>query len=47
MGKSLIFRKHVVFGQVVEGMEVVRKMAKTPTDNQDRPKLPVKIISCA
>jgi cyclophilin family peptidyl-prolyl cis-trans isomerase len=24
--------KHVVFGQVIDGMDVVREMAKVPTD---------------
>jgi len=29
--------KHVVFGQVVYGMEVVRKIAKTAVDKKDKP----------
>lgn len=28
-------------------MEIVRKMSKVPTDNQDRPRLPIKIVACA
>jgi cyclophilin family peptidyl-prolyl cis-trans isomerase len=29
--------KHVVFGRVVEGMDIVREMARLPTDDRDRP----------
>ncbi|KRX01818.1 Cyclophilin-like peptidyl-prolyl cis-trans isomerase domain [Pseudocohnilembus persalinus] len=38
--------KHVVFGQVIDGMDVVRKMAKVPVDMNDKPKIPVEIINC-
>eukprot|EP01016_Furgasonia_blochmanni_P006591 TRINITY_DN12641_c0_g1_i5.p1 TRINITY_DN12641_c0_g1~~TRINITY_DN12641_c0_g1_i5.p1 ORF type:complete len:354 (-),score=116.49 TRINITY_DN12641_c0_g1_i5:157-1218(-) len=38
--------KHVVFGQVIEGMEVVRLISKTPVDMNDRPKIPIKIVDC-
>jgi cyclophilin family peptidyl-prolyl cis-trans isomerase len=38
--------KHVVFGQVIQGMDVVRKLAKVQIDVEDRPKIPVIIVSC-
>ncbi len=38
--------KHVVFGRVVEGMSVVRKMELVPTAGQNKPRLPVVITEC-
>jgi peptidyl-prolyl isomerase H (cyclophilin H) len=38
--------KHVVFGRVVEGLSVVRKIEETPAGQQNRPKLPVIITEC-
>ncbi|MBN1517982.1 peptidylprolyl isomerase [Candidatus Sumerlaeota bacterium] len=35
--------KHAVFGKVAEGMDVVNKIAKTPTASMDRPKQDVVI----
>jgi peptidyl-prolyl isomerase G (cyclophilin G) len=38
--------KHVVFGQIIYGMEVVRRIGKTPVDSNNRPKLQVVITDC-
>lgn len=38
--------KHVVFGKVEIGQEVIEMMRKTPSDNNDKPRLPIKITKC-
>ena len=35
--------KHVVFGRVIRGYEVVERIADVPTDEKDRPRAPVVI----
>merc|ERR1712055_800467 len=39
--------RHVVFGKVISGMDVVRKVEKNPTGAQDRPKKEVKIAKAS
>jgi peptidyl-prolyl cis-trans isomerase A (cyclophilin A) len=36
---------HTLFGQVVEGQDVVGKIARVPRDASDKPRTPVKIVS--
>ncbi|CAI6332149.1 unnamed protein product [Periconia digitata] len=38
--------KHVVFGDVLDGMNVVRKIEATRTDDRDKPTSPVVITDC-
>lgn len=38
--------KHVIFGQVVAGMDVIRAIEKVPVDHLDRPRVPITIVSC-
>jgi peptidyl-prolyl cis-trans isomerase A (cyclophilin A) len=36
---------HTIFGQVVDGQDLVTKIANVPKDGNDKPKTPVKIVS--
>lgn len=36
--------KHIAFGQVVEGMDVIRAIAQVPTDVESKPRVPITIV---
>ena len=38
--------KHVVFGQLIDGIEVLRQIAKVSVDKKDKPRVPVIIVGC-
>lgn len=38
--------KNVVFGQIVDGMDIIRKISKLPTDFNQRPKVKIYIFDC-
>lgn len=38
--------KHVVFGRVIEGMDIVRQIENTPKGSQDKPVDEVLIANC-
>ena len=46
VGMAWLDGRHVVFGEVLEGMEVVRKVESTRTDGRDRPLKNVTIADC-
>ena len=38
--------KNVVIGQVTSGMDILREIAKVPTDLNEKPRIPITIVSC-
>jgi cyclophilin family peptidyl-prolyl cis-trans isomerase len=38
--------KNIVIGQVVSGMDVLKQIAAVPVDLNERPRIPITIISC-
>ncbi|KAI4325042.1 hypothetical protein MLD38_030470 [Melastoma candidum] len=38
--------RHVVFGHVVDGMDIVRKLESQETSRSDVPRLPCRIVNC-
>ncbi|XP_068658452.1 uncharacterized protein [Aristolochia californica] len=38
--------RHVVFGHIIEGMDVVRKLESQETSRSDYPKVPCRIVNC-
>jgi len=36
--------KHLVFGQVVDGMDVIRAIGKVPIDKDEKPRVPIMIV---
>ncbi len=39
-------KKHVVFGRVIDGLLVMRKVENVPTGANNRPKITVTIVQC-
>ena len=38
--------KHVVFGRVIRGYDVIQKIAQVPVDEKDRPSTPIVVSNC-
>lgn len=42
----LLDGKHVAFGQLVQGMEILRAIEKCPIDSNNTPRVPIQIVDC-
>lgn len=38
--------KHIAFGQVVDGMDIIRAISQVPVDKDEKPRVPVTIVGC-
>ena len=42
-----VCRKHVVFGKVVEGLDILKKIEAVPTSGtRNKPDVPIRIVDC-
>ena len=44
--QKILDGKNIVIGQVVSGMDMLKEIATVPVDLNERPRIPITIISC-